>query len=98
MRALIDSYGMLAIPMAAFFSGMQKYGRNVFVGATLVATLLIAQNLFHIRKYKTNAIHWDSMSKEAYWETFGKQHATVKYYNLLEPPDYDGEKYRGNKK
>src|SRR5690606_33668373 len=34
-------------------------------------------------------IHYDSMTKSAYWEIFLRPHHTVDFYDYLSPPDYD---------
>ncbi len=89
MRALIDSYGMLAIPMATFFNEARRRKRMIFTLSLVVAFLFAAQNLFNIRKYRSGAIHWDSMTKEAYWINFWHKYPQSGYWELLRKPDYE---------
>lgn len=96
-RALIDSYAILAIPFAAFISWCFEQKIFYKILTLFVVFFFVAHNVFQTQQYFNNAIHWDSMTKEAYWETFGKLKPTYKFWDLLELPDYDGEKYRGDK-
>lgn len=89
MRALIDFYGMLAIPSAVLFNEAKKWKKLVFVTLIGIAFLCTVQNLFNIRKYETGAIHWDSMTKEAYWFNFWHKYPQSGYWELLQRPDYD---------
>ena len=89
MRALIDSYGMLAIPMALLFSEVLKYRKYLYKIAVGIVIVLIAQNLFFMRKYKRGSIHWDSMTKEAFWFSYWRISPHSEYWELLEKPDYD---------
>jgi len=46
-------------------------------------------SLFETGQYTYGAIHWDSMSKKAYWYSFGKLHPDGEFYKLLKAPDYE---------
>ncbi len=88
-RALIDSYGLMAIPLAAFLFFAQKKSRLTFriLGFTLF--ILIGFNLFQTAKYKYGSIHYASMSKAAYWHTLFRLENDFKFHDLLEPMNYD---------
>ncbi len=45
--------------------------------------------IFNNFKYYYGAIHWDSMTKEAYLDSFGRVRPSARFYDLLEAPDYD---------
>lgn len=98
LRAFIDSYAIMAIPLAAFITWSSEKKILIKILTLAVVFILIGHNLFQTKQYYNEAIHWDSMSKEAYWESFGRLHATDKFHNLLDPPNYVGEKYRSNNK
>jgi len=98
MRPLIDSYAILAIPFAAFISWCFEKKMLYKILTLVVVFVLIAHSVFQTQQYINGAVHWDSMSKAAYWNSFGRLKPSVEYWKLLEQPDYDGEKYRGNKK
>lgn len=88
-RAFIDSYPLMAIPIAAW---IQNYsGQRILRKISIVSFLLIFMfhNLFQNIKYLNNSIHYDSMTRLAYFETIDKTNPTVLYYSLLIPPDYE---------
>jgi hypothetical protein len=87
-RGFIDSYGIMAIPLAAFFSWCFKQKKLVKIPILAITVVLIYFNTFQIRQYYNGAIHYVSMTKEAYWETFGTMKKTQKYHDALEFPDY----------
>lgn len=88
LRAYVDIYGALAFPMAAFVSVI--YHKRHFVVKCLVLLLffvLIFHNLFQIRQVEFGAIHYSDMTKEAYWESFGRLKPTIRLNALLITPD-----------
>ena len=87
-RTFIDSYGILAFPIAAFTQWFLK--KKAFLNIMLLAlfAVFVWFNLFQTKQYKHNAIHYNSMTKGAYWETFLKLKPTQEYYDKLEFPDY----------
>ncbi|HRQ29732.1 MAG TPA: hypothetical protein PLU49_06625, partial [Saprospiraceae bacterium] len=89
MRPMIDSYSILALPLAAitqFFYHQKVWIKNTF----LVALLLFALNGFWGNiKYFHGSIHWDSMTKAAYWDSFGRVKPSPDFYNLIKEPDYE---------
>ncbi|MCK4829145.1 hypothetical protein KA005_76185 [bacterium] len=88
LRAFVDSYGILAFPIAAFAQWFLK--EKVYLRIMLLAlfAVLVWFNLFQTKQYKRNAIHYISMTKGAYWETFLKVRPTKEFYDKLEYPDY----------
>jgi hypothetical protein len=88
LRAFIDTYAIMAIPLATLLdvSLRKKYTAYLGIGLVLILTWF---NTFQIRQYRNNAIHFWWMNKEAYWETFLKLHPTPEYYEVLTKPDYD---------
>lgn len=69
MRAMIDHYALLAIPLALMIQQfwakrLQKKLMTVFL------LLSIALNLIQTYQYHTGILHPDSMSKEKYWYVF----------------------------
>jgi hypothetical protein len=86
-RAFIDSYPIMAIPLAAIIQFyLQKTLKQKIVVMSFAA-LFILHNLFQTVKFTNTAIHWDSMSKLAYFETFWKLRPTTLFFDLLEPTD-----------
>lgn len=87
-RPMIDSYGFMAISLAAFTD--QVFDRKRLLGylLQLVMVLLMAFNIFQMLQYKYATIHYAFMTKEAYWYSFGKLKADTEFYDLLESMDY----------
>jgi hypothetical protein len=85
-RIYIDMYGILALPLAAFVSVMLANKNKLlrYGVAGLLAFILFFQ-LLQTRHYVGTAIHWDSMSKKAYWYNFMRLRYAVEYVhrNLL---------------
>ncbi|MFP4065047.1 MAG: hypothetical protein ACLFS0_06040 [Bacteroidales bacterium] len=89
LRAFIDSYAIMALPLAAVFSLTARQPvkwRNAAFG---LFVLLILFNNFQIHQYRRGAIHYWWMNKEAYWETFLRRKPTGRYWDLITIPDYE---------
>jgi hypothetical protein len=88
-RPMIDMYGIMAIPLASFLERVWT-GKNWMKGfATVVLVGLIWLNQFQINQYRTSLLHWDSMTKEAYWGIFGKETWPEGYDKMIKVPDYE---------
>jgi hypothetical protein len=79
MRALIQCYAFMAIPMAAFyervFSFNFKHPAFTLITRSFVALCLctfLYLNQIQTIQFGPAILHYDSMSKEAYWHSFGK--------------------------
>lgn len=87
LRAFIDSYAILAIPLAVLVSkavALKWRGAPVL----LLLGLLTWYNLFQTKQYNRMAIHWWWMSKTAYSKTFLKDYTPVEYWPTIPIPDY----------
>ena len=88
MRPLIDMYGIMALPMAAFFDWIRK--RREFVQTTflylLVAVLYL--NQYQMKQYRISLLHWDSMTRAAYVGIWGKMTWPENYESMIKVPDY----------
>jgi len=72
IRAMVDAYCILALSLASlhfFIYNKQKY-KVVKVVYSILLLLLVSLNLFQTYQYKLGYIHYDSMSKTAYKNTF----------------------------
>ncbi|MCE3277837.1 MAG: hypothetical protein K0S44_28 [Bacteroidetes bacterium] len=90
LRAFVDYYGLLAIPLASFYTQafQAKFKKIKWVVAT-AAFLLIFLNMFQTWQFNKGLIHYDSMTKESYILGFGMKHHTAEWYDALEAPDYN---------
>lgn len=102
MRALIQSFALLAIPLAAFFEFIFTLNYQKFFAAPALRLFTVACTSFFVilnivqtyQYHITGMIHWDSMTKAAYWHVFDKFHYTSeedaqKQNSYLVAPDYD---------
>ena len=95
-RPMIDSYGLLAIPMACFYSVILKK-RSAYVPTLIIGVLFLTLNQIQTIQYSTNAIiHWEGMTKEAYWNVFLKMEMSAddwaRQERYIQSPDYDKAK------
>lgn len=88
LRAFVDTYAVMAFPLAAITGWSLSRNLATKILLPLVFALLIAHNIFQIVQYRRGAIHFVSMTKEAYWESFGKIRPTKAFYEKLQFPDY----------
>jgi hypothetical protein len=93
-RAFIESYALMVFPLTALIQSTLSsniFTRFIFIS---ILILLLFHNIFQIIKTKNGALSFDSMTKEAYFETLFKLQPTAKYHRLLEPPPFEEAKNR----
>ncbi len=89
-RAFIDSYALMAVSAAALLSGAFSSGRRwLRNGIITMYLLLMSLGIFYNIQYYNGAIHWESMTKAAYWDSFGRTRPSANFNSLLEAPDYE---------
>ena len=92
-RPMIDSYPIMALPFAALFQTVFNKSKLISVALISIIIAFVFLNLFQSEQKRTGIIHWDAMSKEAYWNVFLKSDLNfderVAEDKLLVRPDYD---------
>lgn len=88
-RPMIDMYGIMAIPLAAFIEKIWTGKNFTKIVVALLFIGIIWLNQFQTNQYRTSLLHWDSMTKEAYWGIFGKKTWPEGYNKMIKVPDYD---------
>lgn len=88
-RPMIDSYPLLAIPLACLFSFVFQKSLLPRFSLGIVMVAAICLNIFQNVQMHYETIHWDAMSKEAYWDSFGRLKPSTRYWYLLEPIDVE---------
>jgi hypothetical protein len=91
MRAMIELYAFLALPMAALWQMLwQNKQKFTFYFILIFAAGCIYLNQRQTLQYRRTIIHWDSMNKAYYWAVFNNMNwpddNTIK---LLAAPDYE---------
>ncbi|HXD93170.1 MAG TPA: hypothetical protein VNX01_08140, partial [Bacteroidia bacterium] len=104
---LVQAYALLAIPLAAFYQYIfsLEFKVRFFVPLVKCTTVLLLAGFLWLNIFQTNQydhpferklLHYDSMSKAAYWRIFAKPTLSdaeyEKYLHELSPADYDGAK------
>jgi len=87
-RVMVETYALLAIPFAAFTEWIFRRHYAIIVVYLLTAGFLSFLNMFQTRQYYYGSIHWDAMSKEAYWDSFLRKKPSADFQKLIDPPDY----------
>jgi len=93
IRSFIDFYSIFAIPIAAITQMVISH-RKMKHAYILLLSIFVLHNNFQIIQYKNGAIHYNSMTKEAYWDSFGRIHPSQNFNSILKPPDYSGTQER----
>lgn len=78
MRALIDFFPVLIIPIAVLMKSLLSW-RKTFVSLTVFILMAIGLNLIQSYQYHMRIIHPDSMTKEKYWHVFLKTDDSYKF-------------------
>jgi hypothetical protein len=97
LRPLIESYALMIFPLAAGIDYVQKVKRKTLVFYRILFVVLLIHGILGNVRYYYGAIHYDSMSRGAYFETFFSVKPKGNFYNLLEPPDYTKPSQRFDK-
>ncbi len=87
-RPLVDSYALLAIPLAAFVDKFRKLPYWAKYPGLLICVFFIGLNLFQTSQKQKGIIHFHGMTKRAYWTLFGMQTYPKNYMDLIDEPDY----------
>lgn len=92
LRAYIDLYGLLAIPLAFFIRTIwSKYIVSGLLSGLLVL-LFAFHNIFQSFQYINGSIHWSDMTKEAYLYSIGKLYPGMRLPVLLHSYDINSTK------
>jgi len=89
MRAMIDLLGLMALPMAAFFTLTLEWKKIWRAIAIFISAVLLAAGLHHADKARHFSSHWDSMTKEAFWDGYLKRGTSPTFESKLKAPDYE---------
>ncbi|MCL3781709.1 hypothetical protein EMN47_15090 [Prolixibacteraceae bacterium JC049] len=91
-RPFIDSYALMAFPLAAIISDFSSKKKAIQYSFYGLLVLLLVLSPFQTKKYTYGSIHWDSMTKEAYLKAFFKLRQPANFHLLLRTPDYEKAK------
>jgi hypothetical protein len=89
MRPMIDYYSLLSIPLAAGFSFVFSKSRWIRIIFSIIIFLLVCLNLFQTWQYKNGLIHYDDMTRAAYFKGFFQTKPSAEWQDLLRPYDWE---------
>jgi hypothetical protein len=92
LRAFVDSYAVLAIPLAAFLAWLAHQKLRIRIPLIVVVSAITLLSAFHTIRYHYGSIHWGNMTKEAYFDSFWRVRPSEKFDSLLFEPDYQAAK------
>lgn len=88
-RPMVDVYGLLALPLAAFVAFFLKRSWLYKIVMSLLLGAFIFLNQFQMSQYRTSLLHWDSMTQKAYFGIFLKKTWPEGYDKMIKIPDYE---------
>jgi hypothetical protein len=88
-RPMVDSYPLMSLALGYFIYWIINSKRKIAIPLFIVFGLFIYLNQFQAAQYRSGTLHWDSMSKQAYWKIWGTIKAPQDLERYLEPIDYD---------
>ncbi len=88
-RELIDIYPVMALPLAAFVEFLIQYKKWIVYPLRFLFFASVLLGGFYNIQYHYGAIHWDSMTRAAWLDSFGRIHPSSRFDRLIKTPDYD---------
>jgi hypothetical protein len=90
IRSLIEFYPVLTIPLAYMIHWMlHQIHRIPNLALLIVFVFFVFTGFFHNLQYRYGVIHYDSMTKEVYWDSFMRLKKPPNYWKRLCKPDYE---------
>jgi hypothetical protein len=86
-RALIESYALLALPLTAFIARALEKRWFISLPFYMLAGWFIFLNIFQTRQYYWGSIHWEGMTRAAYWDSFLHYRPSERFQELIRYPD-----------
>lgn len=97
-RPFVESYAIYAIPLATLIEWALKQKRRVKTILLSLLLILSLHGVFQTFQYYYGAIHWDSMTREAWTDSFGRINPSEEFWQLISEPDYEGARLTGSEK
>lgn len=88
-RPMIDIYAIMALPLATVVHRGVNAGKWLRWLTLIFVLMFVAHGYFQTIQYKNGAIHYDSNTKQSYWDSFLRSKPSSVFYFLLQQPDYE---------
>jgi hypothetical protein len=92
LRPCIDSYPVLALPLAVFIEWILHHSPARKIAFLVLFYTMVWVGAWHTVRYYYGSIHYDSMCRKTYWNYFFRLKADGPFYKMLEQPDYEKAK------
>jgi hypothetical protein len=87
IRSMVDLMAVMALPLAAFLSWLEKRKGYLKWGMALLLAFVVFLNVFQTRQYQKGLIHGTGMTKKSYWTIFLRANDRYGYWQNLTEPD-----------
>lgn len=88
IRAMVDTYGILALPLGAFYAETMKRKYLGFIVYPLLA-FFIYMNIFQTDQFTKLYVHYSHTTRASYWDAFLKDIPGPNYWDLLREPNHE---------
>lgn len=82
-RAMIQSYALMAIPLGVAFQWIKEQHKIWRLSLIILVAALVLLNLFQTWQYRKGIIPIDRVTKDYYWQVFGRTIMKDEYRSLL---------------
>ena len=89
MRSFVESYEFLSVPVAGFIAWIAEKRNFIRIPVYVIVLFLSFRSVFHTIQYYNEVIHYEGMTKKAYFHTLWKTTQPDDYWNYIEAPDYE---------
>lgn len=87
-RSFIDSYALMALPLAALLTWVFRQRLMISISFVLLLLLTTSLNIFQTYQYKHGLINYVMMTKRSYWANFLRTSPGKGYYDHMVFPDH----------
>lgn len=89
MRPLVDSLPLLAIPLAVAIGWCAERKRWLRYSLFVVMAYFSVRSCFHIRQYYCGVIHYEGMTRAAFFHSYWDVKPPADFWDYIDMPDYD---------
>jgi len=87
-RPMIDAYPLLAIPLALLIREALRSKIWIYLPVLALFAFFVRLNVFQTKQFSITLLHYDSMTREVYWEIWNKNKFPKNYDKMIRKPDY----------
>ena len=91
-RVMIETYVLLALPLGVFLTYLSNRKKYMKALVSILFLFFVTLNLAQTQQRRKGTIHWDGMTKEAYWKRFMDVGDPKGIYPYFKYPDYAAAK------